>query len=244
MYGERNYFWYRERRKRLARRRAALKRLFRTAAAMAVLLAATLLVSAALFAYDRLAGTGRTPVATAAEPARTFRFRTEPTETPQNTAGNVLGAYVPAVGTSGLKQAENWPVLEAVMTYTDTAAAHTETGATESLASIGMFEITAYCICLACTGIWSRYHPDNIGNPHFVQRTASGTVPQAGRTAAVDTDLIPLGTEIYIYGIGWRTAEDTGSAVTGYVVDLFKGCHGEALGFGRQTREVFVWERK
>jgi len=56
--------------------------------------------------------------------------------------------------------------------------------------------------------------------------TASGTLPHYG-TIAVDPNLIPLGTKVYIPGYGIAVAEDTGGAIKGEVIDLFyEGNHG------------------
>ena len=56
--------------------------------------------------------------------------------------------------------------------------------------------------------------------------TATGTVPHYG-TVAVDPSVIPLGTKMYIPGYGIGTAEDTGGAIKGNIIDLFyEGNHG------------------
>jgi len=74
-------------------------------------------------------------------------------------------------------------------------------------------------------------------------KTASGTDVTAGRSAAVDPDVIPLGAEIFVdYGDGVLhsyIAEDTGSAVLGGHVDLAVATHEEALELG--VREATVW---
>lgn len=51
--------------------------------------------------------------------------------------------------------------------------------------------------------------------------TASGTRVTEGRTIAVDTDIIPMGWWVYIDGIGFRRAEDRGSAIKGKKIDLY-----------------------
>lgn len=51
--------------------------------------------------------------------------------------------------------------------------------------------------------------------------TASGTIVSEGRTIAVDKDVIPMGWWVYIDGVGFRRAEDTGSAVKGKKIDLY-----------------------
>lgn len=93
--------------------------------------------------------------------------------------------------------------------------------------SLGKFKLTAYCKCSKCCGKWS-------GSP-----TASGVMPKANRTIAVDTSIIPFGTEVIINGNTY-IAEDTGSAIKGNKIDIYMPSHQEALNFGVQYAEVFV----
>lgn len=51
--------------------------------------------------------------------------------------------------------------------------------------------------------------------------TATGTKAKDGRTIAVDPDVIPFGTRVYIDGIGYRVAEDCGGAVHGRHIDVY-----------------------
>lgn len=96
------------------------------------------------------------------------------------------------------------------------------------LVSLGTFTVYAYCPCETCCGQWS-------GGP-----TASGVMPEEGRTVAADWDVLPAGTEIYIDGVGWRTVEDTGSGINGNKLDLYMDSHQDALEWGVQEVEVFV----
>lgn len=89
------------------------------------------------------------------------------------------------------------------------------------------FKITAYCSCEKCCGKWAKYN-----------KTASGTTPEQGRTIAVYKSQIPLGTEVYIDGLGTYVAEDTGSAIKENCIDLYFDDHNEALKFGVQYIEV------
>ncbi|HEX7055988.1 MAG TPA: 3D domain-containing protein [Bacilli bacterium] len=71
--------------------------------------------------------------------------------------------------------------------------------------------------------------------------TASGTHAQEGRTIAVDPKVIPIGTKVYIEGIGFRTAEDTGSAIKGAKIDVFMNDVKQARKFGvKKNRKVYV----
>lgn len=87
---------------------------------------------------------------------------------------------------------------------------------------IGTFELTAYCACTKCCG----------ANAKGI--TASGTKVKEGRTIAVDTKIIPMGTKVYIEGVGERTAEDKGGAIKGNIIDVYHNSHQSALNFGRQ----------
>lgn len=73
------------------------------------------------------------------------------------------------------------------------------------------------------------------GNP-----TKSGVMPQVGRTIAVDPNVIPLGSKVYIEGIGYRIAEDTGGAIKGNIIDLFMGSESECIEFGRQNLKIQI----
>ena len=70
--------------------------------------------------------------------------------------------------------------------------------------------------------------------------TASGTQVTAGRSVSVDTSIIPLGTKLYIEGIGCRIAEDTGSAIIGNKIDVAVDSHKEAINNGID-KNISVW---
>ena len=93
--------------------------------------------------------------------------------------------------------------------------------------SLGNFEITAYCPCANCCGMWA----DGI--------TADGTIAKEGITVAADTDVLPFGTKVKIDGKIY-TVQDTGGAIQGNRIDIFMSDHQTALDWGRQTIEVFV----
>jgi len=80
----------------------------------------------------------------------------------------------------------------------------------------------------------TAYSPEDPGlNPY----TATGTKVRKG-VIAVDPKIIPLGSRVYIEGYGEAVAEDMGSGIKGYVIDVAFDTHREALMFGR--REVVV----
>jgi 3D (Asp-Asp-Asp) domain-containing protein len=70
--------------------------------------------------------------------------------------------------------------------------------------------------------------------------TATGTSARAGRTVAVDPKVIPLGSRIYIDGIGERIAEDIGGGVKGQHIDLYLPSRPQARRFGVQRGTVSV----
>ncbi len=75
---------------------------------------------------------------------------------------------------------------------------------------------------------------------HYAPRakTASGVWPQSGRTVAVDPDIIPFGTRIYIEGVGERIAEDSGTRIKGKKLDIFLPSVSHCMRFGVQKRDV------
>jgi uncharacterized protein YabE (DUF348 family)/3D (Asp-Asp-Asp) domain-containing protein len=62
--------------------------------------------------------------------------------------------------------------------------------------------------------------------------TASGARVTEGRTISVDPKVIPLGWWVYIEGMGFRRAEDTGSAVKGKKIDIYFDSESHARKFG------------
>ena len=91
-------------------------------------------------------------------------------------------------------------------------------------------EATAYTLDFASTG----RHPDH---PLFGV-TASGMMAQVG-VVAVDTNVIPFHTRLYIEGYGFAVAGDRGGAIRGEKVDLFFDTREETIQFGR--RNIRVW---
>lgn len=71
--------------------------------------------------------------------------------------------------------------------------------------------------------------------------TAMG-IPATYGVVAVDPDVIPLGTKVYIPGYGVALAADTGGAIYGYKIDLCMESYDEAMDFGRRYVTVFVLE--
>ncbi|AFC33119.1 3D domain-containing protein [Paenibacillus mucilaginosus 3016] len=78
------------------------------------------------------------------------------------------------------------------------------------------------------------------GNPAY-GITYSGSRAEEGRTIAVDPDLIPIGSTVFIDGIGLRKAEDTGSAIQGPRIDIFMQDVKMARQFGvKKNVKVYV----
>jgi 3D (Asp-Asp-Asp) domain-containing protein len=70
--------------------------------------------------------------------------------------------------------------------------------------------------------------------------TSTGAQAREGVTIAVDPHVIPYGSRVYIPGLGWRVAQDTGGAIIGHRIDVFFNDLGTALRFGVQ-RDVPVY---
>ena len=92
--------------------------------------------------------------------------------------------------------------------------------------------VTHYCACAKCCG-------KSVWDPEY-GITASGTTVEQGRTVAVDPEVIPIGSILYIDSHRY-VAEDVGGAVIGNHVDIYFDSHADALEFGVQEAEVWLW---
>ena len=72
--------------------------------------------------------------------------------------------------------------------------------------------------------------------------TSTGTTPGWG-TIAVDPDVIPYGTLLYVPGYGIGIASDTGAALRLYkavAIDVYMDTYDEAMQWGSQTLDIIV----
>lgn len=92
--------------------------------------------------------------------------------------------------------------------------------------NMGTFKLTAYCPCESCS--------DNFG-----RQTSSGKTATAGRTIAVDPEVIDIGSRVLI-GDHIYTAEDIGGFVDGDHIDIFFDTHEEVEEFGLRWKNVWV----
>ena len=90
----------------------------------------------------------------------------------------------------------------------------------------GTMKCTAYCDCPECSSGYGR-------------KTQSGTTAEAGRTIAVDPDVIDIGSKVEIDGEIY-IAEDVGSAVVGDTIDIFFDSHEEVEEWGVKYLETKV----
>ena len=69
--------------------------------------------------------------------------------------------------------------------------------------------------------------------------TATG-IPARHGVVAVDPNVIPLGTRVYIPGYGEAIAADTGGDIVGNRIDVVLEDYGSAMQFGRRTVDVYI----
>lgn len=118
--------------------------------------------------------------------------------------------------------------------YTLTTEGKTETRTETQMVtvgqSLGSVVTSGYCNCSICCGQWS-------GGP-----TASGAMPQASHTIAVDASnpIVPMGTRVVMNGVEY-TVEDTGNLNRyGVNFDVYYGDHSSASAHGHQNWEAYI----
>lgn len=110
--------------------------------------------------------------------------------------------------------------------YNEELAAEKEAEEANKMIPLGTFRVSRYCPCSICNGGYTG--------------TAIGTSITPGRTIAVDPNVIPLGSTVYIEGIGYRVAEDVGGAITSNRIDLAVSSHSEAYAQGISYNNVYL----
>lgn len=65
-------------------------------------------------------------------------------------------------------------------------------------------------------------------------------LPAGYGLVAVDPEVIPLGTRLYVEGYGYAVAADVGGGINGRQIDLCFNTHQNALRFGRQWVKVHI----
>ena len=70
-------------------------------------------------------------------------------------------------------------------------------------------------------------------------RTAMGTRARVGEIS-VDPKVIPLGTTVYIPGIGERRAEDTGGNIKGKTIDIYMSSKSACRKWGRRYITIYL----
>jgi len=148
-------------------------------------------------------------------------------------AVTITGQLLAAQGDLGVCRETVAPTRAALATLTDTHGALLD--ATRDMPSLGTdswgrrFTVTKYVPRSPDYGVF------NDGRTSTMKRAD----PKA-RIVAVDPKLIPYGSRVWIEGSGWYQAEDCGSAIKGYRLDLLTATRHDAMKYGKQDRFVIV----
>src|SRR5690625_1806343 len=124
------------------------------------------------------------------------------------------------------KETKEKPKSEQTSEETSNQANQTEESPEGKTISVTSTAYTAECD--GCSGVTSTGDDLN-ANPD-------------AKVIAVDPNVIPLGSEVYVEGYGYATAADTGSAIKGNKIDVHIPSKDEALGWGSKTVNVTIVE--
>ena len=102
---------------------------------------------------------------------------------------------------------------------------------------VGSFGLTSYCPCSICC---DQYAASPIGKTGSI-----GVGVYEGITFAVDPNVIPYGSKIYIEDVGVGIATDCGGAIKGRRIDVYIPDHQRAREFGTMggvPKKVYILE--
>ena len=85
----------------------------------------------------------------------------------------------------------------------------------------------------------TAYAPGPLDNGKWDTLTYMGGTVKHG-VAAVDPNVIPMGSKLWVEGYGEAIAEDQGSAIKGNRIDLAFNDRNDALDYGIQERKIYV----
>lgn len=111
----------------------------------------------------------------------------------------------------------------------------------DGIVYLGEYTITGYCSCARCCGEWASKQSGGV----IVGAANQPLV--AGISAAALQENLPLGTAVYIEGIGVRIVQDTGpnsvfARYDGRLIDVYCNTHAEAVALGKSEKRVWIIE--
>lgn len=137
-----------------------------------------------------------------------------------------------------LKEPEQWPQTQnksGVQLASRSSGKSEAASAKSSQTYMGEFTLTAYTAGPESTG-------KSPGDPGY-GITASGAEVQTGVTIAADPRVIPMGTKVFIEGVGTRVVQDIGGAIKGNRIDVYIPDLVKARQFGvKKGIDVFIVE--
>jgi len=153
--------------------------------------------------------------------------------TAKSNFNDVLMVYLVkyGLGANGTEMTdENKKHLKEVFDEMNSFTQGTTTKTVQAGAYLGPVVTSGYCNCAICCGPWA----DGL--------TASGVVPKANHTIAVDSKnpFLPMGTKVVMNGIEY-TVEDTGPLEKyGVIFDVYYDVHAVAQAHGHQTWDCYL----
>lgn len=101
---------------------------------------------------------------------------------------------------------------------------------------VDIFQSTAYAPLDNQSGLCADDNPE-------VMASMVSTADYLNTAVAVDTSLIPFHTPMWVQGLGWREALDTGGMIKGKKLDIAMTAYADAVNYGRKD-VIVVWPRQ